>query len=163
MNIGSSLSLREIITFPETKLLGLHCTMSFTQNATPLLWQQFMPRRREIQAVDANLFSLQLYPEGFFGQFNPDAQFEKWAAVAVADFDAIPEGMDTLTIPTGNYAVFHYKGNPANGADVFRYILGEWLPQSGYTLDIRPHFEILGANYKNGSDDSAEDIYIPVV
>ncbi|MFP9115222.1 GyrI-like domain-containing protein [Flavobacterium sp. RHBU_3] len=162
MNTGINLSLPEITTFPETRLVGMHSTMSFAQNTTPLLWQTFMPRRKEVPAVDANLFSVQLYPQGFFEQFNPNAHFEKWAAVAVPNDAVVPQGMDALTLPGGLYAVFHYKGNPTNGSEVFRYILGEWLPQSGYTLDARPHFEILGERYKNNSDDSEEDIYIPI-
>lgn len=162
MNTGINLSLPEITTFPEIRLVGMRRSMSFAQNSTPLLWQTFMPRRKEVKAVNANLFSVQLYPQGFFDRFDPNAQFEKWAAVQAASETEIPEGMEALTIPQGLYAVFHYKGNPDNGADVFRYILTEWLPQSGYRLDARPHFEILGERYKNNSDDSEEDIYIPI-
>lgn len=152
----------EIIIFPETRLIGICRKMSFAQNTTHLLWQQFMPRRKEVQAVNADLFSVQIYPEGFFEQFNPNAEFEKWAATAVSAAVVPPAGMTIGVIPKDKYAVFQYKGNPANGAEVFRYILTEWLPQSGYTLDNRPHFEVLGEKYKNGSDDSEEAIYIPV-
>lgn len=137
--------------------------MSFAHNTTPQLWGSLMPRLKEIpHRVGAERFSLQNYTDGFFEDFNPMATFEKWAAVPVTSFDNIAEGMQAYTIPAGKYAVFHYKGNPGNAAQVFRYILSEWLPQSGYRLDARPHFEILGNAYKNGADDSEEDIYIPV-
>lgn len=70
--------------------------------------------------------------------------------------------MGIFIIPAGQYAVFHYKGSHNNGFDVFSYIFGEWLPASGYELDDRPHFELLGPKYKNGDPDSEEEIWIPI-
>jgi AraC family transcriptional regulator len=152
-----------IQTFAEKRLIGKKLTMSFAQNITPQLWQSFMPQRGEItNAAGTDLYSVQNYPENFFEAFNPTVPFEKWAALEVANFDTIPDRMETFTIPSGLYAVFYYQGNPNYGAEVFRYILQEWLPQSGYRLDTRPHFEILGEKYKNGQDDSEEEIWIPI-
>lgn len=152
-----------IIDFPETKLVGMRLDMSFAQNTTHQLWAAFMPRKKEIANIVAEArCSLQNYAEGFFENFDAHAPFEKWAAVAVADFSSVPQGMETFTISEGKYAVFHYKGNAKDAPEVFRYILAGWLPKSGYTLDNRPHFEILGEKYKNGADDSEEDIYIPI-
>lgn len=153
-----------IQTITAKKLIGKHITMSFTDNKTFQLWSSFMPHRKEIEnAVDSvNMYSLQFYGEDFFSHFNPKAEFEKWAAVEVNSFDFVPDGMEILTIPGGQYAVFHYIGSHNNGHDVFSYILGEWLPASGYELDNRPHFEILGPKYKNGDPDSEEEIWIPI-
>lgn len=165
MSTGTNLGLTNtvVVDYPETKLIGMRQNMSFAQNTTHALWTAFMPRKKEIINTVANeRFSLQHYGKGFFEDFTPLAPFEKWAAVAVHDFDSVPHGIETFTIPAGKYAVFHYKGNSKNAPEVFRYILAEWLPQSGYSLDNRPHFEILGDKYKNGADDSEEDIYIPV-
>ncbi|MDP5096829.1 MAG: GyrI-like domain-containing protein [Flavobacterium sp.] len=36
------------------------------------------------------------------------------------------------------------------------------MPNSEYQLDNRPHFEILGAKYKNNAPDSEEEIWIPI-
>lgn len=152
-----------IQTISPKKLIGLRLTMSFAHNRTADLWRSFMPRRKEIaNTVGTDLYSLQVYKEDFFENFNPTAEFEKWALIEVSDFDTVPEGMETFVLSGGLHAVFHYKGNPANGAEVFRYILQDWLPQSDYQLDNRPHFEVLGEKYKNGSDDSEEEIWIPV-
>ena len=38
----------------------------------------------------------------------------------------------------------------------------EWLPNSGYEIDNRPHFQVMGETYKNGSPDSEEDFYVPL-
>ena len=122
-----------------------------------------MSRRREIlNNPSADLFSLQVYDTTYFTDFNPHTQFEKWAAIEVADFDAIPEDMESYTLTSGLYAVFTHRGAAATGADTFRYIFETWLPASDYILDNRAHFEILGAKYKNDDPESEEEIYIPV-
>jgi AraC family transcriptional regulator len=137
--------------------------MSFHANKTGDLWRGFMPRRKEIQNnIGTELYSMQIYPPLFFENFNPDTAFEKWAVVEVTDFDAIPTEMESVTLPGGLYAVFLYKGAASDGAKTFQYILGAWLPNSGYRLDIRPHFEILGEKYKNEDPDSEEEIWIPI-
>jgi AraC family transcriptional regulator len=154
----------EIRILPEKQLIGLHLSMSLSDNKTGRLWQGFMPRRKEIlNAAGPDLFSLQLYGPAF-DPASPDihASFEKWAAVEVTDLDRIPEDMELLTLPEGLYAVFHYKGSSAEGPRLFAYIYGTWLPGSGYELDDRPHFEILGPKYKNNDPESEEEIWIPI-
>lgn len=134
--------------------------MSFADNKTGLLWQRFMPRRKEIaNSLSADLISMQIYPPGF--DFNPQSNFEKWAAIEVSDFGSVPEQMETFVLPGGLYAMFAYTGSSTD-TRIFQYIFMEWLPQSGYRLDNRPHFEVLGEKYKNASPDSEEEIWIPV-
>lgn len=153
-----------ILIILSKKLIGQRIEMSFSNNQTFKLWSAFMPKRREItNAVDTNLYSLQVYPEGFFQNFDPAAEFDKWAAVEVADYNNVPQGMETFNLPGGLYAVFHYKGSSDNAPQVFSHILQEWLPQSGYKLDARPYFEVLGEKYKTGDVNSEEEIWIPIV
>lgn len=122
-----------------------------------------MPRRKEIgNAIGTDLYSAQQYPEGFFAHFNPMAEFDKWAAVEVSDFDTIPNGMEALVIPGGLYAVFIHIGGPATAETTFTYIMRDWLPKSGYQLDTRAHFEILGNKYKNDDPNSEEEVWIPI-
>lgn len=147
---------------PLKKLLGRQMEMSVKDNQTTLLWRSFMPRRNEIQsAVSKDLWAVQVYPTGYFEQFDPAAKFLKWAAVEVDRVDMIPEGMEMLEVPAGLYAVFLYKGHSAN-AEIFHYIYGEWLPASNYFLDDRPHFEILGEKFKKDDPTSEEEIWIPI-
>jgi AraC family transcriptional regulator len=151
-----------IETLPEKKLIGKHLTMSFATNKTGELWRSFMPQRKEIfNAASPDLYSLQLYPADFFVHFNPHALFEKWAAVEVPDFDNIPHEMEAFTLTGGLYAVFLHKGSSTDNS-TFQYIFSTWLPASVYVLDNRPHFELLGAKYKNADPDSEEEIWIPV-
>ena len=141
----------------------MHISMSLAENKTAELWRSFMPGRKEIKnKLNNELFSMRIYDASYnFKNFNFHAVFEKWAAVEVADFNTIPEGMEKIIIPEGMYAVFHYKGLNTD-TRIFEYIFGTWLPGSGYILDNRPHFEILGENYRNNDPDSEEDIWLPV-
>lgn len=137
-------------------------SMSLVHNLTGMLWATFMPRRKEIlNCVSSELYSLQVYPEGYFLNFSPSKEFEKWAAAEVADFTTIPDGMDKLELNGGLYAVFNYKGLSTDHR-IFEYIYGEWIQDSEYQLDFRPHFELLGNKYRNGDPESEEEIWIPV-
>jgi AraC family transcriptional regulator len=149
---------------PEKKLVGMHLSMSFADNKTGELWRSFMPHRNKIQhPVSADLFSMQVFPVTFnFGNINPHEKFEKWAAIEVVDFSNVPEGMETFLLPQGLYAVFLHKGAAQTAQQTFQFIFGIWLPASGYSIDARPHFEILGEKYKNNDPESEEEIWIPV-
>ncbi|QLG45345.1 GyrI-like domain-containing protein [Costertonia aggregata] len=152
-----------IETIAQKKLVGKSLRMSLTNNKTRELWQNFMPLRKRIQnTVGINLYSLQVYDDSYFSTFNPNTEFTKWAAVEVSNYGSSSEGLEKFTLDSGLYAIFHHKG-PANGfQETVRYIFGRWLPNSDYLLDDRPHFELLGANYKNNDPDSEEEIWIPI-
>jgi len=153
-----------IETLLEKKLVGKGIQMSFADNKTRILWQSFMPRRKEIPNTLSNdLYCLQVYTSSHdFINFNPTAVFEKWATMEVSDFDNIPQGMEAFTLHGGLYAVFIHKGAAATGPQTFQYIFGTWLPNSEYDLDDRVHFEILGDKYINDDPNSEEEIWIPI-
>ncbi len=154
----------QIITIPEKKLVGKRIRMSLSGNRTAELWQSFMPRRKEIRKkLNAEFISVEVYdPEMEFIDFTPETEFEKWAAVEVSNYDETPEGMETLDIPGGLYAIFDYKGAANEFESTFRYIFATWLPASDYSLDNRPHFEVMGEKYKGNDPNSEEEIWIPV-
>lgn len=153
-----------IKTLTEKKLIGIHVNTTFADDKTSELWKTFMPRRNEIQHnVTSDLISLQVYGPYFsFTQFNPNESFEKWALREVSDFSSVPDDMETFLLPGGLYAVFMHKGSAAEAEKTFGYIFGKWLPQSVYTLDDRPHFEVLGPKYKNNDPNSEEEVWIPI-
>ncbi len=146
----------------EKKLLGQKVIMSLTNNTTAQLWGQFAPRIREIQhRASADKISMQIYPPNYHAQFSPTTRFEKWAMVEVTSFENVPQGMQTFVLQKGLYAVFDYVGSSADPS-IFQYIFSEWIPNSNYTVDDRPHFEVMGANYKNNDPNSEEEIWIPI-
>lgn len=146
------------------KLIGKKMEMSLSENKTQELWSSFMPLRKELKhVVGSDLYSLQIYDASYsFKQFNPSAKFVKWAAVEVSSFDNLPEGIETLELEAGLYAVFIHQGTPAQAPKTFGYIFGTWLPNSDYELDARPHFELLGEKYKHNDPSSEEEVWIPI-
>lgn len=145
----------------EKKLVGRRMKMSLAENKTFELWRSFMTERMKIEnRLADDLISMRVY-NGLPQLRNPEQKFDKWAAAEVTDFSDVPEGMERFTLPAGLYAIFDYKGLNTDNS-IFIYIFTEWLPNSNYVLDDRPHFEVLGAKYKNNDPDSEEEIYIPV-
>ena len=153
----------EIRILDEKKLIGKRIKMSYTDNKTHELWRSFMTGRKEIQnSIGTELYSVEVYPPAFFENFNPGNDFEKWAAIEVTDFDNIPDSMETIIIPEGNYAVFVHKGLAGKAPETYGFIFKIWLPGSEFLLDNRPHLAIMGEKYKNEDPDSEEEIWIPV-
>jgi AraC family transcriptional regulator len=152
-----------IETINELKLIGNKTTMSFANNKVRELWQSFMPRKKEIiHVIGSELYSVEVYDPEFFKNFDPTREFEKWAAVEVKNADAIPENMALLIIPAGDYAVFQYKGKPSEAQKTYQFIYGQWLPNSEFELDNRPHFALMGEKYKGEDPDSEEELWIPI-
>ena len=137
--------------------------MSFSENKTRELWQEFMPQRTEIKnRVGPKLYSAEVYDPSFFNTFDPARLFEKWAVVEVSDFLTVPVGMETIVFPAGPYAVFLHKGPASTAPKTYRYIYNTWIPQSEYKIDVRPHFAVMGEKYKPESQDSEEEVWIPI-
>jgi AraC family transcriptional regulator len=147
-----------IISIEERKLIGKKSQMLQHQFENIVaLWKQFMPKKHLIKnTINNELIALQVYSD--YGNFK--IPFDIWACVEVSNLEALPEQMLSFIVPEGLYAVFLHKG--MNAGATYQRIMSEWLPASGYAIDDRPHFQIMGENYKNGSPDSEEDFYVPV-
>lgn len=151
-----------IEVIPAISLVGYAFPMNVLHNQTTALWEQFMPQRHQIEdRIGTEVFSVQRYPEKYFQKFNPVLFFEKWAAVAVPEGSAVPEGFQSMTIESGLYAIFEHEG-AVGTLETIQYIYEKWLPRSGYKLAERPHFERLPEDYKDQGDQAYETIYIPI-
>lgn len=147
------------------KLIGICIETSLANDKTSLLWNRFMKLKGSIENNKGEkLYSVQVYGEKFMnGEFDTLSQFSKWAATEVYDFEKIPKGLEKLEIPAGKYAIFTHEGTAKEFAQTSTYIFNKWLPESDFKLDNRPHFEVLGDDYKGPENpDSKEDIWIPV-
>lgn len=156
----------DIVEIKTKKLVGIKVITSLADDKTSLLWKRFMQSRDAIKNnINEDLFSVQLYSEEFIkGEFDSQTVFEKWAAMEVYDFTIIPKGLQQLEIPAGLYAVFTHQGTAKEFAETSKAIFAEWLPSSDYSLDDRPHFEVLGEEYKGPENPaSREKIWIPVI
>ncbi len=152
-------------TLTAKKLVGKRMRMSFSEDKTFELWRSFMPRRGEIRdGVGSELYSVEVYDYDplYFTNFDPAKEFDKWAAVEVTGFDAVPGEMEALTLPGGLYAVFVHKGPASAGPETYRHIFGTWLPGSAFILADRPHLAVMGAKYRHEDPSSEEEIWIPI-
>ena len=141
----------------------MRLAMSFANYNVGELWKVFMPRPDEIIInLTGDLISIVIYKPTYFSDFKPTNEFERWATVEVEDFNNVPTEMEIFVLPSGQYAVFLHNGDTKEFAKTFQLILGTWLPSSGYILDDRPHFEVLGDKYKNNDPNSEEEIWIPI-
>ncbi len=145
------------------KLVGIRQQMSLAENQTAQLWRSFMPRRHDIKnrATDEYI-SMQIYAASADQLFSPQSVFEKWAVVEVLAHDSVPDGMESYSLPGGQYAVFVHKGPASDAPKLMQYIFGEWLPNSVYELDDREHFEVLPEGYDPFDQHAQEEVWIPV-
>lgn len=145
-------------------LIGIRIQTSNGEHRTFELWRQFKPRVKEIQGrKSTGFFSVQIFPpELNLPEFTDETRYEKWAAVEVENFDTIPEGMEPFLLESGMYAVFIHRGPASTGHQTFQYIFGQWLPNSAYTLDKRPHFEFMTDQYKPDDPLAEEEFWIPI-
>jgi AraC family transcriptional regulator len=155
----------QYVTLAETKLVAKCLSMSFAEDRTRELWKEFVPLIETISTrVDNDKYSVQIFPDqDFFQNFDPINNFNKYAGVKVDQYSKMPQGLDELIIPQGEYAVFDYIGKPSEAAETYRYIYYKWLPESGYALDDRPHLAIMGDKYKGECNDSEEQLLIPIL
>ncbi len=160
-----SLSKPTIQTSPAKILIGRRLRMSQANNRSRELWQSFRPVVPAIKnRIGENFYSVQIYDgHGYFAAFSPTREFERWATVEVSSVVDLPSALEILSLTGGLYAVFTYRGTPAEFGAFAQQIFGVWLPGSGYVLDDRPHFEILSPSYRADDPDAEEAIYIPVV
>lgn len=145
------------------RLIGMSAEMTLSDDHTADLWRKFMLRRLEVgNRQNGEFISMQIYDSSQGQAFTPDTRFVKWAAVEVTDHENVPEGMEPYTLRGGTYAVFVHKGPASTFAETLQYIFGVWLPNSGYTLDDREHFEVLGEHYLPNDPEAEEEVFIPI-
>ena len=159
----SEMESPEIVTLDAKQLVGVHRRMSLASDATPQMWQSFMPRRQEIsRRVNDVYISMRCYDSLGDEMFLPQTEFEKWAAVEVHDCDEIPPGMEAYTLSGGLYAMFLHRGPARTFPQTMQYIFASWLPASTYSLDHREQFEVLKENYDPMDESAEEEVWIPI-
>lgn len=149
----------------EIRLMGMHLNHSLSNNKTIVLWQKFMPRKKEIKIVKNNWhYAIQQYSTDLkMKEFTVNTKFEIWAAAEVYDFENIPDEMESYIIPKGKYAVFIHKGDAGKFSKTMDFIMKTWLPDSRYELDKRPNFQIMKEKYLGeNNQNSEEEIWIPI-
>lgn len=75
----------------------------------------------------------------------------------------IPKGFGFYEIPSGEYAIFRFKGLYHELHRIYRHIYLDWLPTSDYNLREQFTFETyINTPEKTPASELVTDIYIPV-
>lgn len=154
----------KIVEIEARKLVGMRIKTSLAEDRTFELWRSFKPKVKTIANIlNSDFYSVLKYGKDTrMAEFTPETLFDKWAAVEVEHFNALHDGLENLVISAGRYAVFNYKGTVAAFYPVAKYIYLSWIPDSGYDLDDREHFTVMGEKYLPNDPLSEEEIWIPV-
>ncbi|MCA1022906.1 GyrI-like domain-containing protein [Halobacillus litoralis] len=154
----------QIVQLGNMYLMGESRRMTLTGDKTVELWRSFKPKVKTIQGQkDGYFYNLSIYPEGFdLNTFTSDTRFTRWAAVHVHADEELREGLESFLLHGGLYAVFIHKGPAHNFVQTLDKIFNEWLPNSSYELDARPHFERMGPDYRVDDLNAEEEVWIPI-
>lgn len=144
-----------------TKFISTLSPDNNNQTVIPALWGKYVPRGQEINSRISDADLGVCFDPGK-DKSHPDECFYI-AGTEVKNTDQIPEGMMTMTVPAGRYAIFTHKGAIDKLRMTMKYIYGSWLPKSGEKLRDAPDLEIYDQRFKPDSENSELDIYIPVV
>lgn len=150
----------KIIQKNEFSVIGLEYYGDNKNGEIPAMWGELDKRIHEIP----NRINLKTS----YGVCSPvekmtdESRFSYIAGVEVNKTDQIPEGMVAKHVPTTQYAVFSHKGSPKNLDKTYEYILGTWLPNSGYQPVMSPDLEVYDHRFNPKSEDSEMFIYIPI-
>jgi AraC family transcriptional regulator len=120
----------------------------------PQLWDDFIGRLAQVPRTTYGL----VYQTATAARSD---ELRYMAGYAV-EGGAVPAGFETKAVPAGKYARFVHKGKIANLPLTMRYIMGSWLPKSGYTLRNAPEIEVYTDKFNPTADDSELPILIPV-
>lgn len=148
-----------LIRFETLKVLRLSGQVvqhpDFSPVETSFLWRGFRAKLKEQTFPEESpLYSVQLHEQNQHGKI-----LQRWAA---AEMEQVPEGLESIEIPGGLYAVFLYSGGMARFETFLRDAFGKQIPSFSLAIDNRPHFQLLGKNFNPFSEESEEEVWIPV-
>ena len=123
----------------------------------PLLWNQFLPKRSEIEG------RIEGVAYGAIQQVKGEGDLlEYYAACEVSHVGALPKGMDHIEIAASRYAKFTHSGLIKNIDDTVNYIYSSWLLGSEKRHTYACDLEIYGDQYRPDSDESLIHYAIPI-
>jgi len=126
-----------------------------------VLWKQLLQfsEKYELASKGCKYMSLTLdYP-----YITLEEQSRFMIGITVPQSFEIPKGFGMHEIPSGEYAIFRFKGLYHELNRMYRYIYLDWLPTSNYTLREQFTFETyIHTPEKTPVSELVTDIYIPV-
>ena len=125
----------------EIKIVGLTLRSSFENGKSQRDIPEFFHRNIEEKSFENISNRINNNQLCIFRFRNNSPVFDYTMGVEVGEFDLIPENMERIILPPLKYASLSIikKGHEDVGA-AFRYLMEEWLVDSGYKLSPSPGF-----------------------
>jgi predicted transcriptional regulator YdeE len=145
----------KIVTKPAFTVVGMEYRGKNDNNQIAQMWQEFIPRMREIKHGN--------YSWGTYGVCRdlPEGEGMHYlAAVEVDQVEDLPAGMVVWEVPEQTYAVFPCTLPTLHEA--YRHAFETWLPGSGYRRADGPDFELYTEEFDARVADSRMYIYVPI-
>lgn len=146
-------------------MAGLSETYPINQIQPEAVWKRFMPQLAKLNNLrtDHNLYAVQEFDHQQLNNTTPP-KITLWAAVPVKKGgDTVPEPFEHLSIAPGVYAVFLHKGPASALSATLKEIFENWMPESGYQPDARPHMQVMDPEYKGHLHPEAEEeVWVPI-
>ena len=149
----------EIVKRPEVKIVGIARQYQEEDLDIETLWSAFRPNVNQIRNREG-CDAFGIYEE--YHESKNSVGFSYICSVQVSDFDHVPEGMISRTIPEHLYAVFRHKGSMSFLPETLKYIWGSWLPKSNYEYVEKPDFELYAPGTLPEDSDKILFLHIPV-
>lgn len=142
----------KIVNLKSQTTLGLVYKGANTNGEIPAMWQVFNARFSELKPKNNTCYGL-CYMDPL------DQSFAYMACAAVDTIEDIPDGMETMVIPEGKYAVFTFSDHISQIKPFWDQIYQTYLPENQLIPLNQMSFELYDERFmQNGSCD----IYIPV-
>lgn len=154
----------DIRILPYKILVGKRVTTTVATDRPETYWRPFKMNLKAIDNANTERFySVQTFDRiADMNQFNHETEFEKWAAAEVSEIGNVPEGLEVFNFDGGKYAMFVHKGTAADFNKTMNTIYGEWLPNSNFELDNRPHITIMPADHRPDDPNAEELVCVPI-
>lgn len=136
---------------------GLFASQPDFQQSVPQIWRTFEAIKQS-ESLLANMTTMRY---GVIDTLSLNSErLDYWAAEASQTL--LSQSLNTLEIPTQQYAVLAHKG-PIDGLkNKLEWLFTEWLPQSGYRGIDGFELEIYPANYQMHSADAYMEYWLPI-
>ena len=145
----------EIICKEELKLVGISKKMNQADNVVNNLIGKVQQAFKGQYSIIKNRINSGLFYAAYdyapedLEKDDEDINYTYYYCIAVSAYLSIPDGMITKTIPQAKYAKFvldiekHTLNGEALEGDVYDYIDGVWVPNSGIEISETSDFEVI--------------------
>jgi AraC family transcriptional regulator len=106
-----------------------------------------------------------MVPDGAYGVCHTaaaDGSFGYLCGMQLSKGERVPDGLASITVPSGNYAKFACPGHISEMAHQWERIYAEWQPGSGYEITDGPSVEFYGAGFDPATGSGGFEIWVPV-